>query len=55
MIQKRKRQILYDIAYMCNLKYDINELIYKTEIDTHRDQTSGGQSRVGREGVGGWN
>jgi len=27
--KKRKRQILYDIAYICNIKYDINELIYK--------------------------
>ena len=23
----------YDITYMWNLKYDTNELIYKTEID----------------------
>ena len=29
-----QRQISYDIAYMWNLKKnDINELIYKTEID----------------------
>ena len=39
---------------MWNLKYDINELIYKTETDTHREQTSGCQSSVGREGVGVW-
>ena len=26
----RKRQIPYDITYMWNLKYDINEFIYKT-------------------------
>ena len=30
----RERQILYDITYMRNLKYDRNELIYKTEIDS---------------------
>ena len=33
-MQDRERQILYDIAYMWNfLKININELIYKTEID----------------------
>ena len=30
---KSERQIPYDITYMWNLKYDINELIYKTETD----------------------
>ena len=30
----RERQILYDITYMWNLKYDTNELTYKTEIDS---------------------
>ena len=29
----RKRHISYDITYMWNLKYDTNELIYKTETD----------------------
>ena len=29
-----QRQISYDIAYMWNLKYDTNELIYKTETDS---------------------
>ena len=29
----RERQISYDIAYMWNLKYDTNKLIYKTEIE----------------------
>ena len=28
------RQIPYDITYMWSLKYDTNELIYKTETDT---------------------
>ena len=30
----RERQISYDIIYMWNLKYDTNELIYKTETDS---------------------
>ena len=28
---KRERQILYDITYMQNIKYDTNELIYRTD------------------------
>ena len=32
---ERERQIPYDITYMWNLKYDTNELIYKTETDTY--------------------
>ena len=31
---ERERQIPYDISYMWNLKYDTNELIYETEIDS---------------------
>ena len=30
----RERQRPYDITYMWNLKYDTNELIYKTETDS---------------------
>ena len=30
----REKQISYDIIYMHNLKNDINELVYKTEIDS---------------------
>ena len=30
----RKRQIPYDITYMWNLKYDINEPIYETQTDS---------------------
>ena len=30
----RERQMSYDITYMWTLKNDINELIYKTEIDS---------------------
>ena len=32
-VNQRERQILYDITYMWNLKYDTNELIYKAEAD----------------------
>ena len=31
---ERERQIPYDITYMWNLKYNINELIYETETDS---------------------
>ena len=31
---ERERQIPYDITYMWKLKYDTNELIYKTEKDS---------------------
>ena len=33
---ERERQIPYDITYMQNLKYDTNELTYKTETDSQR-------------------
>ena len=50
-----ERQIPYDITYMQNLKYDTNELIYKTETDIdniflchrHRKQMYGYQRRKG--------
>ena len=32
--QKEKDKSHYDITYLCNLKYDTNELIYKTETDS---------------------
>ena len=32
---EKEKQIPYDITYMLNLKYDINELIYGREIDSH--------------------
>ena len=32
-VSQRERQIPYDIAYMWNLKYDTNELIYERETD----------------------
>ena len=31
---ERERQVPYDITYMWNLKYDTNELIYKTETES---------------------
>ena len=31
---ERERQIPYDITYIWNLKYDTNNLIYETEIDS---------------------
>ena len=37
---ERERQIPYDITYMWNLKYDTNELIYKTETDSQTSKTS---------------
>ena len=33
---ERERQLLYDITYMWNLKYDTNPLIYKTETDSQK-------------------
>ena len=36
---ERERQIPYDITYMWNLKYDTNELIYKTETDSETQRT----------------
>ena len=35
-----QRQISYDITYMWNLKYDTNELIYKTETDSQTEKTN---------------
>ena len=34
IILSEVRQILYDITYMCDLKNNTNESIYKTEIDS---------------------
>ena len=33
---ERGRWIPYDTTYMWNLKYDTNELVYKTETDSQR-------------------
>ena len=36
---EKERQIPYDITYKWNLKYDTNELIYKTEINSPTERT----------------
>ena len=54
---ERERQISHDITYMWNLKYDTNELIYITEIDSQtREQTYGcqGEGVGGGDGLGVW-
>ena len=33
-VSQKKRQISYDIAYIWTIKYDANELTYKTETDS---------------------
>ena len=40
-IVSQKDKLPYDITYMWNLKYDINEFIYETETDSQREQTCG--------------
>ena len=35
----RRKQIPYDTTYMWNLKYDTNEIIYKTETNTDIENT----------------
>ena len=46
----RKRiQIPFDVTYMCNLKYNTNEQIYGTEIDSNTEEkTCGCQRRGGK-------
>ena len=39
----RDRQILYDITYVCYLKYDINESMKQKQTPRHREQTCGCQ------------
>ena len=36
-VSQEEKNKYYDIAYMQNLKYDTNELIYKTEIDSQTE------------------
>ena len=45
----------HDITYMWNLKYDTNELIYKTK-QTHRKQTmvTKGEKGSSRDELGVW-
>ena len=47
IMSERERQIPYDITYMWTLKYDTNEPIYESEIE------SGTQNRLVIAGVGG--
>ena len=47
------RQILCDITYMWNIKYDINEPIYETDSWTQRTSSQGGRG-WGGDGVRGW-
>ena len=49
---ERERQILYDITYMWNLKYDTNELIQKTKTDSEIYKTNLWLARG--KGGGGW-
>ena len=37
---QKEKQISYDITYMWNLKYNKNELIYKTETDSQSQKTN---------------
>ena len=39
-VSQRERQTPYDITYMWNLKYDTNELIYKTETESQTQKTN---------------
>ena len=47
---RQKRQTPYDITYIWNLKYDTNELIYKTNRVTDRKETYGYQMGGMKEG-----
>ena len=51
----RQRQISYDITYMWNQKNDTNELIDKTETNSHRKPIYGSQrQKGGRAKLGVW-
>ena len=51
---ERESQMPYDINYMWNLKYDRNDLIYETEIDSNIENRPVVAKTAGRDGVGGW-
>ena len=40
MKSDRERQISYDATYIVNLRFDINELIHKTETDSETQKTN---------------
>ena len=46
----RERQIPYDTPYVWSLKYDTNEVIYKTERDSQTQETDHGYQKG--KGVG---
>ena len=49
----RERQILYDVVYMWNVKYDTNEHIYETETDSQNTLVvAKGEEGWGRDGLG---
>ena len=39
-MRKRKANIIYHVTYMWHLKYDTNELIYRTETDSQTQRTN---------------
>ena len=45
ILSEVKQREIYDITYMWNVKNDINEFIYKIEIDSHWKQTYNYQRR----------
>ena len=50
MILSEISQILYDITYMQNLKYDTNELAYKIETDSQTQKGNYGYQREREQG-----
>ena len=46
--------MLYDVTYMRDLNQGANELVHKTETDSHREQTQGYQGKRGEGGMGVW-
>ena len=46
----KKRQIPYDIIYMCDLKYGTNEPVCRIETDSRTQRTG----LWGRDGLGVW-
>ena len=58
MKSERERQISYDITYMWSLKYDTNEPMYETEIESGTLRISWWLPRESgweRVGLGVWN
>ena len=51
---EREKEVSYDVTFMGNLKYDINELIYKTETDSKTSRLGVTKGDGGREKLGIW-